>query len=112
MTFPVRTRQGVTILEPSGKITIGRGDIELRDTVDEAMTAGSNELLVDFRRVTRMDSSGMAELVAAFKRITESGGRMKLLNLPSNIKDVLSITQIAQVFEIFDDENEALTSFD
>jgi anti-sigma B factor antagonist len=112
MTFAVRTQQGVTILEPTGKITIGRGDIELRDTVDEAMAAGSTQLVVDFRRVTRMDSSGMAELVAAYKRITESGGRMKLLNLPSNIKDVLSITQIAQVFDIFDDESEALKSFE
>lgn len=111
MTFPARTREGVTILEPAGKITIGRGDIELRDSVDEIMGAGSNQLVVDFRRVTRMDSSGMAELVAAFKRITESGGQMKLLRLPSNIRDVLSITQIAQVFDIYDDEDEAVSSF-
>lgn len=111
MTFPVRTREGVTILEPSGKITIGRGDIALRDTVDEVLAAGSNQVIVDFRRVTRMDSSGMAELVAGYKRITESGGQMKLLRLPSNIRDVLSITQIAQVFEIFEDEDDALKSF-
>lgn len=111
MTFPARTREGVTILEPAGKITIGRGDIELRDSVDEAMEAGSNRLVVDFRRVTRMDSSGMAELVAAFKRISEVGGQMKLLRLPSNIRDVLSITQIAQVFDIYDDEDEAIGSF-
>lgn len=111
MTFPVRSRESVTILEPSGKITIGRGDIELRDTVDEAIAAGSNRLIVDFRKVTRMDSSGMAELVAAYKRITEAGGQMKLLRLPSNIRDVLSITQIAQVFDIFDDEDDAISSF-
>ena len=111
MTFPARTREGVTILEPAGKITIGRGDIELRDSVDEAMEAGSNQLVVDFRRVTRMDSSGMAELVAAYKRITEAGGQMKLLRLPSNIRDVLGITQIAQVFDIYDEEDEALDSF-
>jgi len=111
MTFPVRAREGVTILEPAGKITIGRGDIALRDSVDAAMSAGSNQLVVDFKRVTRMDSSGMAELVAAYKRITESGGQMKLLRLPSNIRDVLGITQIAQVFDIFDDEDEAVASF-
>ncbi len=111
MTFPARTSEGVTILEPAGKITIGKGDIELRDSVDEAIAAGSNHLVVDFRRVTRMDSSGMAELVAAYKRITEAGGQMKLLRLPSNIRDVLGITQIAQVFDIFDEEDEALRSF-
>ena len=111
MTFPARTREGVTILEPAGKITIGRGDIELRDSVDETMETGSSQLVVDFKRVTRMDSSGMAELVAAFKRISEAGGQMKLLRLPSNIRDVLTITQIAQVFDIYDDEDEAIGSF-
>lgn len=111
MTFPSRTRDDVTILEPSGKITIGRGDIALRDSVDQIMTDGSNKIVVDFRKVTRMDSSGMAELVAAFKRVTESGGQVKLLRLPSNIRDVLTITQIAQVFDIFDDEDEAVGSF-
>ena len=111
MTFPAHTREGVTILEPKGKITIGRGDIELRDSVDEAMEGGSNQVLVNFKKVTRMDSSGMAELVAAYKRITEAGGQMKLLHLPSNIRDVLGITQIAQVFDIFDDEDEALASY-
>lgn len=112
MTYPVRTREGVTILEPTGKITIGRGDIALRDAVNEAMDSGSNRVLVNFKKVTRMDSSGMAELVAAYKRVTEAGGQMKLLNLPSNIRDVLGITQIAQVFDIFDDEEKALASFD
>jgi anti-sigma B factor antagonist len=111
MTFPAREKSGVTILEPTGKITIGRGDIALRDSVNDIMSGGSNKILVDFRKVTRMDSSGMAELVAAFKRITDSGGQMKLLRLPSNIRDVLTITQIAQVFDIFDDEDEAIDSF-
>ena len=111
MTFPSRTRDDVTILEPSGKITIGRGDIALRDSVDQIMSDGSNKIVVDFRKVTRMDSSGMAELVAAFKRVTESGGQVKLLRLPSNIRDVLTITQIAQVFDIFEDEDEAVGSF-
>ena len=111
MTFPSRTNAGVTILEPSGKLTIARGDVALRDTVDETMSAGSNNILVDFHRVSRMDSSGIAELVAAFKRVTESGGQMKLLRLPSNIRDVLNITQIDQVFDIFDDEDEAVASF-
>ena len=111
MTFPTRTSEGVTILEPSGKLTIASGDIALRNTVDETMSSGSNMILIDFRRVTRMDSSGIAELVAAFKRVTDTGGQMKLLRLPSNIRDVLNITQIDQVFDIFDDEDEAVASF-
>ena len=111
MIIPARNRDGVTILEPAGKITIGVGDIALRDAVDEALAAGSKNILIDFSRVTRMDSSGMAELVAAYKRISEGGGHLKLLRLPSNIRDVLGITQIARVFDIFDDEEEAVASY-
>lgn len=112
MSIPARSHEGVTILQPRGKITIGRGDIALREAVDQALAAGSKRVLVDFKKVTRMDSSGMAELVAAYKRMTESGGQLKLLRLPSNIRDVLGITQIARVFDIFDDEDEALASFE
>ncbi len=111
MKIPVRSRDGVTILQPAGKITIGIGDIAFRDAVDEALAAGSMSLLVDFQKASKMDSSGMAELVAAYKKVTESGGQIKLLRLPSNIRDVLTITQISRVFEIFEDEDEAIASF-
>ena len=111
MSIPARNRGGVTILEPKGKITIGVGDIALRDAVDEALTAGARRILIDFSRVTRMDSSGMAELVAAYKRISDAGGQIKLLQLPSNIRDVLGITQIARVFDIYEDEDEAVQSY-
>ena len=111
MKIPVRNRDGVTILQPTGKITIGIGDVALREAVDDALAAGSTSILVDFQRASKMDSSGMAELVAAFKKVKESGGEIKLLHLPSNIRDVLTITQISRVFEIFDDEDEAVASF-
>ena len=111
MKIPVRSRGGVTILQPAGKITIGIGDVAFREAVDEALAAGSMSLLVDFQKASKMDSSGMAELVAAYKKVTESGGQIKLLRLPSNIRDVLTITQIARVFEIFEDEDEAIASF-
>ena len=111
MKIPVRSRDGVTILQPAGKITIVIGDVAFREAVDEALAAGAMSLLVDFQKASKMDSSGMAELVAAFKKVTDSGGQIKLLRLPSNIRDVLTITQIARVFEIFEDEDEAIASF-
>jgi anti-sigma B factor antagonist len=111
MKIPMRSRDDVTILQPVGKITIGIGDVAFREAVDEALDAGASSLLVDFQKASKMDSSGMAELVAAYKKVTESGGQIKLLRLPSNIRDVLTITQIARVFEIFEDEDEAIASF-
>jgi anti-sigma B factor antagonist len=111
MKIPVQHRESVTILQPAGKITIGMGDVALREAVDDALAAGSRSLLVDFQKASKMDSSGMAELVAAYKKVKENGGEIKLLHLPSNIRDVLTITQISRVFEIFDDEDEAVASF-
>ena len=59
----------------------------------------------------RIDSSGMGELISAYTSVTNRGGKLKLLNLPTSIQDVLGITQLITVFDVFDDEEEALASF-
>ena len=111
MKISKREVGNVTILEPKGKITIGAGDIALRDAIEEATRAGSSNLLLDFNGVSKMDSSGLGELIAAHNTVTGNGGTIKLMNLPSKLYGVLGITQIVSVFDLFDDENEALASF-
>ncbi len=111
MKIPVRNKEGVTILEPKGGITIGVGDVALREAIDEALGVGAKKMLIDFSRASKMDSSGMGELVAAHQKVSETGGVLKLLRLPKNIQDVLALTQIITVFDVFDDEEEALASF-
>lgn len=111
MKIPVRNREGVTILEPKGAITIGAGDVALRDAVQEALDAGAAKLLINFEKASKMDSSGLGELVAAQQRVTAAGGTLKLLQLPKNVQDVLAVTQIITVFDVFDDEDEAVGSF-
>lgn len=111
MKIAMRQREGVTILEPKGKITIGEGDVALRDAVHEALRAGSKKLLMNLREVSTMDSSGIGELVAAFTTVTNRGGKLKLLHLPPKVEDILQITQLVTVFDIYDDEDEALESF-
>jgi anti-sigma B factor antagonist len=111
MKLTQRHRNGVLVLEPQGKITIGRGDIALRHAVDEGMAAGARRILIDLKKTASMDSSGIAELVAAQAAVKAEGGELKLLNLPPKIQDVLSVTQLITVFDIFDDEREALLSF-
>ena len=102
----------VTILEPKGKITIGAGDVALRNAIEEATHAGSSKVLLDFNGVSKMDSSGLGELIAAHNTVTGDGGTIKLMNIPSKLYGVLGITQIVSVFDVFDDEQEALASFD
>ena len=111
MKITARQREGISIIEPKGKITIGKGDVALRDAVQEALNAGSHNILINLKKATRIDSSGMGELISAYTSVTNRGGKLKLLNLPTSIQDVLGITQLITVFDVFDDEEEALASY-
>lgn len=111
MKINVRQKDGVTILAPAGKITIGVGDVALREAVNEAIGAGSLKILIDMGAVTVIDSSGVGELVSSYTTVANRGGKLKLLNLPSKVADILMITQLISVFEVFDDEAEAIASF-
>ncbi|GBC80412.1 Anti-sigma-B factor antagonist [bacterium HR09] len=106
-----RDVQGVRVLDLSGKITIGAGDVELRRLVEEALAAGKTNILVNLKDVTHIDSSGIGELVACFTTVKRRGGSMKLVNLPPKINDILQVTQLITVFDVFDNEAEALKSF-
>lgn len=111
MRVNVRQREGVTILDLKGKITIGVGDVALRDAIHEALNAGATRILVNLQDVSTIDSSGVGELVSSYTTVTNRGGKLKLVNLPPKVSDVLQITQLITVFDVYDDEDEALRSF-
>ncbi|MEM1203605.1 MAG: STAS domain-containing protein [Acidobacteriota bacterium] len=111
MKIQVENQQGVTVLSPKGKITIGVGDVALRGAVAEALEAGARNILIDLGGVTTIDSSGVGELVSAFTTVTNRGGKLKLANLPSKVVDILQITQLITVFETFDSVAEGVASF-
>ena len=111
MKIEARHEQGVTIIEPKGKITIGVGDVALREAVSEALEAGARNILVDLGAVSTIDSSGIGELVSAFTSVSNRGGKLKLVNLPPKVTDILQITQLISVFEVHDELSEALDSF-
>ncbi len=111
MKIAVREVQGVTIIAPSGKITIGVGDVALREAVREALDRGARQMLIDLAGVTTIDSSGIGELVSAYTTVTHRGGKLKLFNMPPKVNDILQITQLITVFDVFADEHEAVQSF-
>jgi len=111
MRVNVRQREGVTILDLKGKITIGVGDVALRESIHEALSAGAKKILVNLGDVSTIDSSGVGELVSAYTTVTNRGGRLKLLDLPPKVADILQITQLITVFEVYEGEDEALKSF-
>ena len=111
MLFKQRAVGEVDILDLSGKITIGEGDVELRQTVQGLIDSGSRKILLSLERVGFMDSSGLGELVACYKRAMEKGGTIKILRPSGKVADLLSLTRITEIFQIFEDEGEALASF-
>lgn len=106
-----RTAGDVTIVDVAGKITLGEGSSALRDKVRELSASGSKKMLINLGDVNYIDSSGIGELVSAFTTVTNSGGALKLLNLTKRVQDLLQITKLYTVFEVFDSEDTALKSF-
>jgi anti-sigma B factor antagonist len=111
MKTSVREVQGVAILDLKGKITIGAGDVQLRETVNSLAESGKKSILINMNDVTTIDSSGIGELVGCYTSLTNKGGKLKLLHLPPKINDVLTVTQLITVFDVYENEAEALASY-
>jgi len=111
MKIQKRESNGVTILDLAGRLTIGEGDIALRSSVREALDSGSTQILLNLKNVTTIDSSGVGELVSCYTQATHRGVKLKLSHLPDKVRDVLHITQLITIFEVFDNEEEATASF-
>jgi anti-sigma B factor antagonist len=107
------TRQvnGVTVVDMSGRITLGEGSVILRDTIRDLLSRGNKKILLNLGDVTYIDSSGIGELVSAFTSVRNQGGELKLLNLTKKVHDLLQITKLYTVFDIKDDETAAVGAF-
>ena len=113
MTMKASTRQidGVTIVDLSGRITLGEGSVTLRDTVRGLLAKGSKKILLNLGDVNYIDSSGIGELVSAYTTVRKEGGDLKLLKLTKKVHDLLQITKLYTVFDVKDDETAAVKSF-
>jgi anti-sigma B factor antagonist len=113
VTLKANTRQvdGVTIVDLSGRITLGEGSVKLRESVRDLVGKGRNKILLNLGDVTYIDSSGIGELVSAFTTVRNQGGELKLLNLTKKVHDLLQITKLYTVFDIKNDEAAAVQSF-
>jgi anti-sigma B factor antagonist len=111
MKATTRSVDGVEIINLQGKITIGSGDSQLRDVITNALNSGKNNLLLDMSGVTTIDSSGIGELVGSYTTVTNRGGKLKLLHLPAKLNELLHVTQLITVFEVYENEQDALKSF-
>jgi len=101
----------VSVIDVAGRITLGEGASALREDIRNLVAKGNKKILLNLSDVSYIDSSGIGELVSGFTTVTNQGGVLKLLGLTKRVKDLLQITKLYTVFEVFDDEADAVRSF-
>ncbi len=106
-----RQNGDVTILDMDGKITIGEGSVALRTAIRRLLEEQKKKILLNLARVSYIDSSGIGELVSSYTAINKDGGELKLLNLTQKLQDLLTITKLLTVFDVYESEAEALSSY-
>ena len=111
MQIEDRVVGGVTIVDLSGKSGLADGDELLREKIASLINAGHKQLLLNLDGVPYIDSAGLGEIVRTYTTVSRQGGKLKLLNLTKRIEDLLSITKLLTVFEVYENEAEAIQSF-
>ena len=113
MALAIASREvdGVTVLDLSGRITLGEGSVQLRDSIRDLIGKGQRRILLDLGDVNYIDSSGLGELVSAYTSAKNQGATLKLLKLTKKVHDLLQLTKLYTVFDIYDDEASAIASF-
>jgi anti-sigma B factor antagonist len=102
----------VTILDLSGEVRIGDSSVALRDSIRNLADQGKKKVLLNLGGVKYIDSSGIGELIANYTTVKRGGGQLKLLNLTDRVQNLLVITKLLTVFDAYDNEAEALKSFE
>ena len=111
LTIASREVDGVTVLDLSGRITLGEGSVQVRDAIRDLIGKGSKSILLNLGDVNYIDSSGLGELVSAFTTAKNQSAALKLLSLTKKVQDLLQLTKLYTVFDIYDDEAIAIASF-
>ena len=111
MQIDERTVGTVKVLDVTGQITMGQGNTQFKDKIHSMVSQGHKKILVNLGGVSYVDSAGLGELVAAFTTVSRNGGKMKLVNMTKKMNDLLAITKLSNVFETFEQEQEAVQSF-
>ena len=111
LTIATREVDGVIVLDLNGRITLGEGSVQLRDAIRSQISKGKKNILLNMGDVNYIDSSGLGELVSAFTTAKNQQADVKLLNLTKKVHDLLQLTKLYTVFDIYDDEASAIASY-
>ena len=111
MHLDLTERSGVSLLRLSGRLVDGHGDRELREAVKVLVSSGRIRIVADLSEVSAIDSAGLGELVASARRVQGAGGALKALHPRERVARVLDVAKVLPLFEVFETEDEAVSSF-
>ncbi len=111
MEIHARAVGDVHVLDISGKITLGEATANIRHTISDLLANGGKKVVLNLTDVNYVDSSGIGELVRTYTTVTKEGGELKLLNLTRKIRELLVITKLLTVFQVYDNEQAAVAGF-
>ena len=107
----IREVGSVTVIDLDGRITLGDGSTLLRELIRESLSKGHTKLVLNLAAISYLDSTGLGELVSGYRLVKSGGGELKLLNLNKKVSDLLQVTKLYTVFDIHNDESQAIASF-
>ncbi len=108
MNIHTRTVGDVHILDISGKIILGQGTMVVRNTIKDLLHNGVKKIVLNLAEVSYIDSSGVGEMVSSFTAVAKVGGQLRLLNLTARVREILAITRLLTVFQVYDNEQAAV----
>jgi anti-anti-sigma factor len=111
MKFSTRKAGDVVVIDVDGQILLGDGDVEIKLAVDDLLKQGNKKILLNLAKVPYLDSAGLGEIIRCFTALRKSGGDFKLLSPNRRIIDLLTITKLLNVFDCYENESAAITSF-
>ncbi|MEW6126198.1 MAG: STAS domain-containing protein [Acidobacteriota bacterium] len=111
MNISERVVEGVSVLDLSGKIVLGEGDIQIKDRIKDLLADGQRRILLNLGDVSYIDSAGLGALISCYATTKREGGSLKLMNLTKRVQDLLTITKLITVFDCYDSEREAIDSY-
>jgi len=111
MQTAARQVGGVTVVDVKGRVTLGEGNVMLRDMIRGLLETGNKKIVLNLKEVDYMDSSGLGELVKSYTTVKNQGGQLKLVSLSDRVRDLLKATSLILIFEVHQDEPGAVASF-
>jgi anti-sigma B factor antagonist len=111
-TITLRERDGVTVIDGEGRITLAGGTAMLRTTIQHLLKRDVKKIVLNLTQISYLDSTGICELTSSYTTITNKGGQLALLGLNPRVEDLLRITKLYTIFNVFADEDKAIKSFD